>query len=164
MGRVEGKKSFSSCHRPPGGGTQRVATLLFRCLDRSCFGLNVLLLTYGKDCGALPKGVEVVGLGLSRVNLSALKMLLFVQELKPDICFSSRGYMNIFIMLCRPFMPRGSIQPLQKNRDRTQSRDIAQPPIPTLACTAKEKAKNSSFPTGVMLSWETAMALLSAPG
>lgn len=91
-----------------GGGAERVFTHLLRHLDRRRFSLCLALLDkQGPFLEALPPDVEVIDLKVKRARYSFKAIIRTVRQQRPDVVFSTIGHMNMTLMLCKPFLPRG---------------------------------------------------------
>jgi len=86
-----------------GGGAQRVVLTLIKHLDLKKFLPILLLLDGGGDyIDEIPKSIKVVSLKANRARYAGPELYYFLWKSKPDIIFSTLGYMNILTMIvCR---------------------------------------------------------------
>ena len=86
-----------------GGGAQRVILTLIKHLDRRKFQPTLLLLNDGGDyVDDISDSLRVVSLKANRARYAGPELLHFFWKSKPDIIFSTLGYMNILTMIvCR---------------------------------------------------------------
>ncbi len=91
------------------GGAERVMLTLLAHLDRERFApvLAVGSAT-GRYAAEVPAGVPVRELGGARVRRAVPGLVRLTRELRPDVVFSTLGYLNVLIMLARPLMPRAT--------------------------------------------------------
>ncbi len=89
------------------GGAERVATLLLQHLPRERFTLELALVERaGPYLEELPADVRVHDLGATRVRYALGALLRLVRRLEPDVLLSHLSYLNLAVMLLRPFLPR----------------------------------------------------------
>ena len=93
-----------------GGGAERFLTILLRHIDRSRF-IPILSLVEKKGAFLehLPKDIEVIDLDAGRVLYSLPWIVALVREKRPDMVFSTIGYLSLGIAMVHPFMPRGTM-------------------------------------------------------
>jgi len=99
-----------------GGGAEQVTSLLAQGLCPEKYELHLGLVTQshiGPD--DMPSWVQVHALGASRVRAGAIKLLLLVQGLKPDVILSGMFHLSFLVLLLRPFFPRGTIVLVRQN-------------------------------------------------
>jgi glycosyltransferase involved in cell wall biosynthesis len=92
-----------------GGGAERVMVTLLKTLSRARFEL-VLAVVDMRDAvfaAELPDDVELVDLGCSRVRHAVLRIVALARARRPDVLFSTLGYLNLAIAMARPLLPRG---------------------------------------------------------
>lgn len=91
------------------GGAERVMVSLLRNLDRERFdlALAVVDMTNAVFAADLPPGVELIDLGCVRVRQAVPKIIRLIRERRPDVVFSTLGYLNLAIAIVRPLLPRG---------------------------------------------------------
>ncbi|HIP59686.1 MAG TPA: glycosyltransferase [Campylobacterales bacterium] len=90
-----------------GGGAERVMLTLIKHIDKEKF-LPVFVLTKKEGrflnvLETLPKGVEVIDLEENQARYAIFKIAKVIKEIKPDIVFSTLGYLNLLIAVIRPF-------------------------------------------------------------
>jgi len=90
-----------------GGGAERVMLTLVKHIDLDKFAVVFVLMQkkgrFISSLDALPKSVEVVDLNASQARYAIFKIAKAIKEIKPDIVFSTLGYLNLLIALIRPF-------------------------------------------------------------
>jgi glycosyltransferase involved in cell wall biosynthesis len=90
-----------------GGGAERVIINLLRHLDRSKFELHLAVVHHvGAFIDSVPKNIIVHDLRAGRVRNSFLPFIRLIRRLKPDILFSTLGYLNLAMIFLKPFFPR----------------------------------------------------------
>lgn len=91
-----------------GGGAEQVTSLLARGLSGK-YDLHLGLVTQ-TNAGpeAMPSWVQLHALGACRVRAGAIKLLLLVRRLKPDVILSGMFHLNFLVLLLRPLFPRGT--------------------------------------------------------
>ena len=92
-----------------GGGAEQVTSLLARGLSPGKYDLHLGLVTQ-TNAGpeAMPSWVQLHSLGACRVRAGAIKLLLLVRRLKPDVILSGMFHLNFLVLLLRPLFPRGT--------------------------------------------------------
>jgi glycosyltransferase involved in cell wall biosynthesis len=89
-----------------GGGAERVIINLLRCLDRSKFELHLAVVHHiGKFIDSVPDDIVVHDLKAGRVRKSFLPFIRLIRRIKPDLLFSTLGYLNLAIILMKPLFP-----------------------------------------------------------
>ncbi len=93
-----------------GGGAERVIVTLLRQLDPARFRMVLAVVdgsapVYRAD---LPAGVEFVDLECTRLRSALPKVLRLVWRIRPDLVFSTLGYLNLALVAMKPIMPRRS--------------------------------------------------------
>lgn len=92
-----------------GGGAERVIVTLLTHLDRARFRLALAVV----DCGEaayladLPKDVELIDLGCSRVRYALVRIVRLIWRMRPDVVFSTLGHLNLALAMLRPWLPNG---------------------------------------------------------
>jgi glycosyltransferase involved in cell wall biosynthesis len=90
-----------------GGGAERVIINLLKYLDRSKFELHLAVVHYyGPFIESVPGDVVLHDLKAGRVRKSFLPFIRLFRQLKPELIFSTLGYLNLAILLLKPFIPR----------------------------------------------------------
>lgn len=93
-----------------GGGAERVVTILLKYIDRSKFDLTLALLKKeGKYLEDIPSDVKVVDLQVKRARYSIFKIIELTNKEKPDIAFSTLGYLNLIISIIKPFLSKKTV-------------------------------------------------------
>jgi len=90
-----------------GGGAERVMLTIVKHIDREKF-IPIFVLTKKEGrflnvLKTLPKDVEVIDLDASAARYAIFKIAKVIREIKPDIVFSTLGYLNLLIAIIRPF-------------------------------------------------------------
>ena len=89
------------------GGAQRVFSTLLRHLDRNQFEIHVALLeSKGAFLGDIPGDVTVHDLKVSRTRYALPGIVRIVTRVEPEVVFSTLIYLNLSLLLSRPFLPR----------------------------------------------------------
>lgn len=89
-----------------GGGAERVTLTLLAGLDRKRFAPHLVLLDRkGPLESALPEGVPVVDLNRCRLSRAMPSLLSVLRGLRPDVVFSTLGYVNLALLAARGFFP-----------------------------------------------------------
>jgi glycosyltransferase involved in cell wall biosynthesis len=93
-----------------GGGAERVVVNLLRHLDRSKFELHLAVVHYfGNFVDAVPEDVFLHDLKARRVRNSFRPLVRLFRRLKPDIVFSTLGYLNLAVLFLKAFLPRRTL-------------------------------------------------------
>lgn len=90
-----------------GGGAERVITTLLQHLDRSLFRL-ILVVVNMRDAvylSNIPSDVEVIDLNGGRVRYAFWKILVTIRARRPDVVFTTLGYLNMALAIMRPLLP-----------------------------------------------------------
>ncbi len=90
-----------------GGGAERVMLTLIKHIDKEQF-IPIFVLTKKEGrfvdiLATLPKDVEVIDLKATKARYAIFKIASVIKEIKPDIVFSTLGYLNLLIAIIRPF-------------------------------------------------------------
>jgi glycosyltransferase involved in cell wall biosynthesis len=93
-----------------GGGAERVMVSLLRHLDRERFELALAVVDMSNAVFAadLPSDVELIDLGCTRVRQAVPGIIRLIRHRRPDVVFSTLGYLNLAIAIVRPLLPRGT--------------------------------------------------------
>jgi glycosyltransferase involved in cell wall biosynthesis len=87
-----------------GGGAERVMLTLVKHIDRERFlPIFVLMKKEGKFLNSIVSDIEVIDLDSTSARYAIFKIAKVIKEQKPDIVFSTLGYLNLLIALIRPF-------------------------------------------------------------
>ena len=90
-----------------GGGAERVILNILKYLDRSKFELHLAVVHYfGNFIKFVPEDIAVHDLKTLRVRKSFLPFVRLIRRIKPDILFSSLGYLNLAMIFLKPFFHR----------------------------------------------------------
>ena len=90
-----------------GGGAERVVSTLLQHINKEKFDLNLALITKeGKFLDDIPNHVNIIDLDERRVRNSIFKIIKTINNLKPDIVFSTLGHLNLLISIIRPFLSK----------------------------------------------------------
>jgi glycosyltransferase involved in cell wall biosynthesis len=92
-----------------GGGAERVVVTLLNHLDRSKFHLSLAVVTTreARYLEEIPPDIAFFDLQASRVRYALLKIICLIWQLKPDVVFSTLGYLNLALSMSFPLLPRG---------------------------------------------------------
>lgn len=92
------------------GGAERVMLTLLEHVNRKRFA-PVLAVgeASGQYAGAVPADVPVAELGGARVRHAVPGLVRWVRRQRPDVVFSTLGYLNVLIMLGRGLMPASTV-------------------------------------------------------
>jgi glycosyltransferase involved in cell wall biosynthesis len=92
-----------------GGGAEQVMSLLTQGLSPEKYELHLGLVTQANTGPeAMPSWVQIHALGAPRVRAGAIKLLLLVWRLKPNLILSGMFHLNFLTLLLRPLFPRGT--------------------------------------------------------
>ena len=90
-----------------GGGSQRVLLSLLRHLDRRRFRPCLVVFTSeGPLADEVPDDVECLVLGRARLRHAAPALFFALRRLRPDVVFSTMGYVNLALLLMRLALPK----------------------------------------------------------
>ena len=90
-----------------GGGSERVISIILKNLNRDNFDIILVLLKKeGKYLEDLPADIEIIDLEITKARYSIVKIIKIILSKKPDIVFSTLGYLNILISIIRPFFSK----------------------------------------------------------
>jgi glycosyltransferase involved in cell wall biosynthesis len=89
------------------GGAERVMLTIVKHIDREKFiPIFVLAKKEGRFLNLLdnlPKDIKVIDLKMSQARYAIFKILKVINDVKPDIVFSTLGHLNLLISIIRPF-------------------------------------------------------------
>jgi len=88
-----------------GGGAERVMATLLKHLDRARFEPLLALAAQKGTLPYVPEDVPLFDLKCSKARRAVLKLTGLVRRHRPDVVFSTLGYLNLLIMLARFLMP-----------------------------------------------------------
>ena len=87
-----------------GGGAERVMLTLVKHIDRDRFlPVFILMKKEGKFLNSIASDIEVIDLNSLSARYGIFKIAKVIKEQKPDIVFSTLGYLNLLIAMIRPF-------------------------------------------------------------
>ena len=90
------------------GGAERVVVTLLNNLSKDDFDLSILVVNMKDDIYSeeLPPEINLINLKCGRVRYALPKIILSIWRNKPDIVFSTIGYLNLAMAILIPVMPR----------------------------------------------------------
>src|SRR5688572_23676193 len=90
-----------------GGGSERVVVNLLRYLDRSRFELTlgVVDMRAAAYLDAIPKDIEFLDFGYSRLRYAVPRIIREIWRRRPDVVFCTLGHLNLTLGLLRPLLP-----------------------------------------------------------
>lgn len=90
-----------------GGGAERVIVTLLKYLDRSKFRLALAVVDMRQAVSRddVPKHVELIDLGCSRVRYALPKIARLIWQRRPHVVFSTLGHLNLALAAIRPLLP-----------------------------------------------------------
>lgn len=89
------------------GGAERVTLSLLNFLEEKKFELHLAVVDYrGKFIHQVSPKIRVHDLKAIRVRNIVVPLLGLVYRVRPQIIISSLGYLNLAVILLRPFLPR----------------------------------------------------------
>ncbi|WP_200763267.1 glycosyltransferase [Nitrosophilus alvini] len=101
------KKIFFIVPSMRGGGSERVISIILNHLDRSKFEILLALLRKeGKYLDDLPRDIEIIDLDVKQARYSIFKIIYLIKQKKPDIVFSTLGYLNLLISIIKPIFSK----------------------------------------------------------
>ncbi|NQV72440.1 glycosyltransferase, partial [bacterium] len=90
-----------------GGGAERVALTLLASLDPTSFSPALAVLdNRGPLADMVPEGTPVTDLETPRLRRALVPLVLAIRKAKPDIVFSTLGYVNLALLAAQPFLPQ----------------------------------------------------------
>jgi glycosyltransferase involved in cell wall biosynthesis len=91
------------------GGAERVITTLLRHIDHTRFECHLGLVQAGNAfLDGIPQEVTVHHLQVQRMPYSLTGIVKLARELKPQTILSTVSYLNVMLLLARPFLPRNT--------------------------------------------------------
>lgn len=91
------------------GGAERVVTQLAIHLPRDRFEVHMAVVERtGAFLADIPDDVPLHDLGAGRVRRAFWPLLKTIRELRPDVVLPNLGYLNLALLMLRPFLPRGT--------------------------------------------------------
>lgn len=114
-----------------GGGAERVMLTLAANLDREKFSPTLIVLDRAGPLETMvPEGMRVHCLHKRRLRAALPALRSSLRRIDPDIVVSSIGYLNLGVLLLRPFLPR-RIRYVVREAN-TPSLSLSTMPAPTL--------------------------------
>lgn len=93
-----------------GGGSERIISIIFNFLNRKKFEpILVLLKNEGPYLEDIPKDIQIIDLQATQARYAIIKIIRTIKQVKPDIVFSTLGYLNILIAMIKPFLSKDII-------------------------------------------------------
>lgn len=90
-----------------GGGAERVTLNLLATLDRQKFTPQLAVFdARGPLRDLVPDDVPVHHLRRRRLRTALPKLVSYIRNAKPRVVFATQGYVNLGLLLARPFMPK----------------------------------------------------------
>ena len=88
-----------------GGGAERVILNIINNIDKLKFDVRLILMKKeGVYLEMLPDNLEVIDLQCIHARYSFLKLIKSINDYKPDTILSTLDYVNILLLLIRPFL------------------------------------------------------------
>ncbi|MDE1984600.1 MAG: glycosyltransferase [Gammaproteobacteria bacterium] len=80
---------------------------LLKHLDRTQFSLSLVVINTRRSVhlGEVPRDVELIDFGSRRVRAALVKLMRLIRRRRPDVVFSTQGYLNLGIALIKPWLP-----------------------------------------------------------
>lgn len=93
-----------------GGGAERIISIIFNFLNRKKFEpILVLLKNEGPYLEDIPKDIQIIDLQATQARYAIIKIIRTIKQVKPDIVFSTLGYLNILIAMIKPFLSKNIV-------------------------------------------------------
>ncbi len=90
-----------------GGGSERIMSILVNHLDREIYDIILILLKKeGQYLDDLPNDIEIVDLNVKGTRFAIPQIISMIKNYKPDIVFSTLGYLNLLISIIKPFLSK----------------------------------------------------------
>jgi len=90
-----------------GGGSERVISIIVNHLNRDKFDITLALLKKeGKYLNELPNDIQIIDLNARQARYSILKIIKLIYQLKPNVVFSTLGYLNLIVSIIRPIFSK----------------------------------------------------------
>lgn len=90
-----------------GGGAERVIVNIIKSLDENKYDIKLLLVDkIGVYIELVPEYVEIISLDVKRTRNALLKIIKTINEIKPNIIFSTINRMNILVLMSSYFIKR----------------------------------------------------------
>lgn len=94
-----------------GGGAERVITNLVNKINQDKFDIKLIVLNLHDSIfqKEINENIEIIDLGTKRVRSSMFKILAAIKKNRPDIVFSTLGYLNLYLAIIKPFFPKETV-------------------------------------------------------
>ena len=93
-----------------GGGAERIMSIILNYLDKKKFDpILVLLKKEGPYLEDIPKDIQIINLQVTRARYAIIKIFRIIKQVKPDIVFSTLGYLNILLAMIRPLLSKNIV-------------------------------------------------------
>lgn len=90
-----------------GGGAERVILNIIKSLDKSKYEIKLLLVNnIGVYFDEVPDYVEIISLDTTRTRHALIKLIKAINEIKPDIIFSTLNRMNLLVLMASYFIDK----------------------------------------------------------
>ena len=90
-----------------GGGAERVTLTLMRALDPARFSTTLAVLdNHGPLTESVPADTPVTDLKTPRLRNALFSLIAEIRKTRPDVVFSTLGYVNLALLMIRPLLPR----------------------------------------------------------
>ena len=90
-----------------GGGAERITLNLLASLDRQKFTPKLAVFdAIGPLRDLVPEDVPIHHLRQRRLRTALPKLVKYIRDIKPRVVFATQGYVNLGLLLARPFMPK----------------------------------------------------------
>lgn len=92
-----------------GGGAERVTLTLLRVLDPERFSISLTVLDgQGPLSKLMPKHVSLTDMATPRLRYALPALIAAIRRDRPDIVFSTLGYINLALLAARPLLPKNT--------------------------------------------------------
>ncbi|HIC87762.1 MAG TPA: hypothetical protein EYP03_06135 [Aquificae bacterium] len=89
-----------------GGGSERFIVYFVNNLDREKFDIKLALIKKeGPYLDELKKDIPVIDLNSKRARYALFKIIKLIKDEKPDLVFSTLGYLNILLAMVKKLFP-----------------------------------------------------------
>ena len=90
-----------------GGGAAKVFLNLINNLSRNFFYITLVVNKMENyNMPILPNDIKIIDLNVAQSRYAIFKLIKLIVKDKPDIVFSTMGYMNLLIAIVRPLLPK----------------------------------------------------------
>lgn len=116
---------------PAGGGAEQVSLRLLGALDPGLFERRLVLFNrHGEAAGALDTDLAQESLERPRLRQALRPLLGSLRRFRPDVAFSTLGYVNLALLAMRPLLP--TITRIVVREANTPSQALRKGPRPVL--------------------------------